>query len=231
MNVRFVGIDLAWKCVDPSPLSTAVCVIGEDLSVNIDLVTNDDEIISLIEDEGDCLVGIDASLKVPNQTGMRSTEKLVRRMGFKVLPTSKGYLTNMFGGSRGESLVEALCPKGFCLARLNEIPGRLVYEVFPYAAVRCMMGRSPRYKHGKLAEKKQECLNVLRAIQELQPEIQLPRGLQDEIRQANSSGVKSAADKIDSLLCAISVYRHAIYRGQVSKMIGDEENGFILLSR
>ena len=231
MNVIFVGIDLAWKCVDPGPLSTAVCVIGEDLSATIDLVTFDDEIISLIGGEGDRLVGIDASLKVPNQAGMRSTEKLVRRMGFKILPTSKDHLTNKFGGSRGERLVGALGLKGFRLARSNDFHGRLVYEVFPHAAIRCMMGRSPRYKHGKLAEKRQECLNVLRAIQEQQPEIRLPGGLQDEIRQADSSGIKMAADKIDSLLCAVSVYRHAIYRGQATQMIGDEENGFILLSR
>jgi predicted nuclease with RNAse H fold len=97
--VKFVGIDLAWKCVDIVPLSTAVCIIDEDNNAEIHLVTHDGEIISLIAPKGDCLVSIDTSLKVPNLTGMRSTEKLVRYRGISILPTSKNYLMNKFGGS------------------------------------------------------------------------------------------------------------------------------------
>ena len=79
--MRFIGVDLAWKCVDPSPLSTAVCVIDGDGGVTTELVTGDEEILAVIGGEDDCLVGIDASLMVPNQTGMRSTEKLVMGPG------------------------------------------------------------------------------------------------------------------------------------------------------
>lgn len=107
-RVRFVGIDLAWKCVDPHPLSLAVCVIDEEGNAAIELVISDEEILSVIGGEGDCLVGIDASLTVPNQSGMRSTEKPIRKMGIGILPTSKGYLLEKFGGSRGERLVDAL---------------------------------------------------------------------------------------------------------------------------
>ena len=229
--MRFVGIDLAWKCVGPKPLSTAVCIIDEDFLVSLFCVTDDYEVLALVPEDNDCLIGIDASLKVPNDTGMRSTEKLVRRMGINILPTSKSYLRIKFGGSRGERMVDSLNYKGFRLADPEAHTGRLVYEVFPYATVRCMMGRSPRYKHGGLAERRQGCLDILRTIQNQHPELQLPKTLGDQIVHADSSGLKSASDKIDSLLAAVSVYRHAIYRGQSTRMIGDEENGFILLCR
>jgi predicted RNase H-like nuclease len=228
--VRFVGIDLAWKCKDPGLSSTAVCSITDGLEVSIQLVTDIEE-ISLLPANGDCLVGIDASLKVPNQTGMRSTEKLVRQMGINILPTSLNYLTEKFGGSRGELLKELLVAQGFQLARPEDQDGRLLYEVFPYATTRCLMGRSPRYKHGRLADKKQECLNLLDAIREQHPEMHLVDDLHDEIIHADSAGIKTVGDKLDSLLSAISVYRHAIYRGQATQMIGDEDNGFILLCR
>jgi predicted RNase H-like nuclease len=76
-----------------------------------------------------------------------------------------------------------------------------------------------------------ECLILLRSIEGQNPGIHFPEGLAEEICRADTAGIKAAADKIDSLLCAISVYRHAIYRGQATQMIGDEENGFILLCR
>jgi predicted RNase H-like nuclease len=212
-------------------LSTAVCIIDEDLSVGIFSVTDDDEVLALVPEGDDCLIGIDASLKVQNETGMRTTEKMVRRMGINILPTSKSYLKDKFGGSRGERIVDALGFKGFRLARLEDHVGRLMFEVFPYATVRCMMGRSPRYKHGRMAGKRNGCLDILRAILDQHPELRLPEGLGDRIVQADSSGLKSASDQLDSLLGAISVYRHAIYRGQTTRMIGDEENGFILLCR
>ena len=58
-----------------------------------------------------------------------------------------------------------------------------------------------------------------------------PEGLAAEIVGADSIGLKGVADKIDSMLCSISLYRHAIYRGQTTQMVGDEDNGFILLCR
>ena len=229
--MRFVGIDLAWKCGEPSPSSTAVCIIDEDLSVGLFSVTDDEEVLALVPEGDDCLIGIDASLRVPNDTGMRSTEKLVRRMGINILPTSKSYLNKKFGGSRGERIVEALGGKGFRLAITEDHIGRLLYEVFPYATVKLMMGRSPMYKHGKLADKRLGCLDILRTIQNQHSELQLPESLGDQIVHADSPGLKLASDKLDSLLAAVSVYRHAIYRGQSTRMIGDEENGFILLCR
>jgi predicted RNase H-like nuclease len=131
--VRFVGIDLAWKCVDPSPSSTGVCTINEDLSIGLFSVTNDDEILALVPERSNCLIGIDASLKVPNITGMRPTEKLVRQMGVNILPTSQSYLNKKFGGSRGAKIMDALGDRGFRLARPGDHLGRFVFEVYPYA--------------------------------------------------------------------------------------------------
>ncbi len=180
-RVRFVGVDLAWKCVDPRPSSTAVCIMDEDNGVTTELVTSDEEILAAIGGEGDCMVGIDASLTVPNRTGMRSTERLVRGMGIPILPTSKTYLLEMFGGSRGERLVDALYRKGFALAGPNDRYGRLIYEVFPRASVRCMMGGPLSYKHGRLAEKGQGCLYLFKAMKVQNPQLRFPGTFPDGI--------------------------------------------------
>ena len=168
---------------------------------------------------------------VPNRTGMRSTEKLVRGMGILILPTSGDYLLDKFGGSRGERLVKRLEEKEFRLASPADDSGRLIYEVFPHAEVVRTMGRHFRYKRGRLAERKKECLKLVHSIERQNPGLHLPDGIAEEIGRADSAGIKAVADKIDSLLCAISVYRHAIYGGQATQMIGDGENGFILLCR
>ncbi len=228
--MRFIGIDLAWKCVDPRPLSTAVCIIDEAGNAVVELVTSDQEILAMIDGGVDCMVGIDASLTVPNRSGMRSTEILVRRMGVKILPTSKTYLEDKFGGSRGERLVQALEAKGFRMARPNDRSGRLIYEVFPHSSVRCLLGKH-RYKRGRLAEKRQGCQDLFRSIRSQNPWFQFPDGLEDQMASADSAAIKKAADMLDSMLCSISLYRHAIYRGQATQMIGDEDNGFILLCR
>jgi predicted RNase H-like nuclease len=215
----------------PGPFSTAVCVIDEDLEMAAELMTGDEEILAVIGGDGDRLVGIDASLTVPNQTGMRSTEKLVRGMGIRILPTSKTYLMEKFGGSRGERLVDALYRQGFAMAGPHDRSGRLVYEVFPYASIRGLTGGPRHYKHGRLAEKRQGCLDLFKAMKVQNPQLRFPEALSAEIVRADSVGMKGVADKIDSMLCSISLYRHAIYRGQTTQMIGDEDNGFILLCR
>jgi predicted RNase H-like nuclease len=180
--------------------------------------------------DGECLVGIDASLTVPNRSGMRDTERSVRRMGINILPTSKEYLDEKFGGSRGERLAQALRSRGFRMAGPADINGLLIYEVFPYASARSI-SVGPRYKHGRLVQKRQGCLDPFRAIKEQNPGITFPDRLEDRVAIADSADIKRVADILDSMLCSISLYRHAIYRGQATQMIGDEDNGFILLCR
>lgn len=93
------------------------------------------------------------------------------------------------------------------------------------------MGGRLRNKRGKLAERKRECLKLVHSIGRQNPGLNLPEELAAEIGESDTASIKAVGDRIDSLLSAISVYRHAIYRGQVTQMIGDGENGFILLCR
>jgi predicted RNase H-like nuclease len=101
----------------------------------------------------------------------------------------------------------------------------------PYASVRFMMGGPHCYKHGRLAERKHGCHDLFKTIRAQNPKVRFPEGFMDDIDRADSADMKSIADRIDSMLCSISLYRHAIYRGQTTQMIGDEDNGFILLCR
>lgn len=94
-----------------------------------------------------------------------------------------------------------------------------------------MGGGSRCYKRGRLAEKKQGCQDLFRSIKDQNPGIRFPERLDDEIGRLDSAGIERTADKLDSMLCSISLYMHAIYRGQTTQMIGDEDNGFILIRR
>ena len=90
-------------------------------------------------------------------------------------------------------------------------------------------GRHLHYKHGRLAEKRQGCLDLFKAMNVQNPTIS--RGARRRDRGGRFHRLEGRADKIDSMLCSISLYRHAIYRGQTTQMVGDEDNGFILLCR
>ena len=92
-------------------------------------------------------------------------------------------------------------------------------------------GGSRCYKHGRLAEKKQGCQDLFKSIKDQNPGIRFPERLENDIDREDSAGIKRTADKLDLMLCSISLYRHAIYRVQTTQMIGDEDNGFILICR
>ena len=79
MACRFVGVDLSWKCAPFKEGATAVCSCGQDGKMDTpELVTSDDDVIEFIG-PGPAWIGIDASLLVPNQFGLRSGEREIVR--------------------------------------------------------------------------------------------------------------------------------------------------------
>ena len=42
---------------------------------------------------------------------------------------------------------------------------------------------------------------------------------------------KGAADRMDALMAAVSLYRHRLYAGNRSLVVGEDDDGYILLPR
>src|SRR5690349_11874843 len=154
--MTFIGIDLAWSPRNP----TGAAVVRGNASggqlLQTDLLAGDDEIVDYIgrhAGQGPAIVGVDAPLWVPNETGRRLGEAEIGRAFGRYQagahPANRQRL--VFGGVvRGEALVAALEARGFTHA--PEVAAgaavRQVVEVFPHPAMIALFGlaRTLKYK-------------------------------------------------------------------------------------
>ncbi|HSV42162.1 MAG TPA: DUF429 domain-containing protein [Methanomassiliicoccales archaeon] len=229
--MKFAGVDLSWKCAPYLQNATAVCVCdGNGMFNDPVLATSDDDIVDLLTSNDVDMVAIDASLRVPNEKGMRSVEKEAARSGIRILPTNRTFLDRTCGGSRGEQLVTRLEAQGYVLAGKNDLDGKLIFETYPFGVMHAIFGgHVPRYKKGPLAARRDACAEITRAIRSWGPKLDLPARLQDDIASSTTSDIKSIGDRIDALVCACCLYAHWSYRGKRTKMLGDEIDGYLLL--
>ena len=49
------------------------------------------------------------------------------------------------------------------------------------------------------------------------------------IKEADARRMKHMDDKVDSMLCAMCLYAHWLYRGKRTRIIGDGSDGYILM--
>ena len=134
----FIGIDLAWTDKNPS----GVAVLSDDpvpRLIEHRLVRTLEEIVELITSylsDFSVSVGVDAPLKVPNETGNREIEKAFLRdfSRYKIgmLPVNRAVMRRMFGLIRGEMLLELLRAEGFVLGTDTV---RSVVEIYPHATI------------------------------------------------------------------------------------------------
>jgi predicted RNase H-like nuclease len=229
--VDFIGVDLAWKTNPSLENGTAFCVMNSAGKVtNIDLVTNDHQILSRLEGRKCAWVGIDAPLIVNNEDGLRKCERSLFDRSIRVLPASRGYLSRKFGGCRGVDLADMMSRMGY------SFPGgdrecKVMIEVYPYGALHVITGGSvPRYKKGKADERRKAALKIMRILRKWLP-VSIPETLDEEIDVATPSELKSVMDKIDAVISVLCVYGHWIYAGKMTEVLGDATDGFILLPR
>jgi predicted RNase H-like nuclease len=229
--VEFIGVDLGWGVSPPSEEGTAVCVMDPEGRVTrIELVTDDDQILSFFKGQEHAWVGIDAPLIVNNQEGLRACERALFDRSIRVLPSSMGYLTRKFGGCRGVVLAEKLSRMGYSFPGSGD-KGRLILEVYPYGALQVITGKKvPRYKKGPAGKRRGAALELLRLLRRWMP-VEIPLSLDEEINDARPSELKSTMDKIDSVISVLCVYGHWIYSGKRTEILGDTKDGFILLPR
>lgn len=227
----FIGVDLAWKKNPPLENGTALCIMDSGGKVmKVDLVTDDDQILSNLEGRKCAWVGVDAPLIVNNDDGLRKCERSLFDRGIKVLPASRGYLTRKFGGCRGVDLAEEMARMGYSFLGAGQ-GCRVMIEVYPYGTLHLITGGNvPRYKKGKADERRRASLKLLRILREWLP-VSIPKWLDEEVVAAAPSELKSVTDKIDAVISVLCVYGHWIYVGKMTEVLGDASNGFILLPR
>jgi predicted RNase H-like nuclease len=230
--MNFIGIDLGWK---PKG-GTALAVLNPKGRVTASTYKREErEIISYVESYSrrGCLVGIDAPLVVRNYRGRRRCEKQLQGMGIPSYPANRRWLLKAFRGVRGESLVAGLRKIGFEL--MDELtPGAEtlgIMEVYPYATLRMLLNALPAYKKGSKAERSLGLNKLRRELARLHPPLMLPREFLNQDAESRLEELKKLADLLDAAVAAYTVYLYWLYGEERCVVLGDKEEGFILLPR
>jgi len=239
-EINFLGIDLAWKLNPPLEKRTAIVVLNENRKIQrVEHVTTDEEILRVVEESAsrNCLIGVDASLRVPPGLKIRFCEKMLasryRHYRISAYPTNREWYFRVYGGVRGEELVKKLSSLGFVytpqLSRRRKL--RRILETYPYAALKILFeGNLPSYKKGK-TEQRREALKVLISV--LQKKLGLSPYVKNhdpwrKIYALSSLQLLQLADRIDALMAAYTAF---LYWKEPSKciLLGDGEQGFIVV--
>lgn len=256
--MRYIGLDLAWGDKNPTggvvldglgdPKSGATLVaMANNLGTDADIL---DFVRAHDDSGGGLLIGIDAPLLVPNESGKRPCETILsaclRKPEAGPHPANRTLLSNANGEVRGERLTALL------VASLNlthtpyldglPVPPRAVFEVFPHPAHVALFGltktlkykaRPKRTMETRLAEFRRYA-QFLETLRHADPPLFLPPGNDFWLRRDPAglsrplSRLKAHEDTLDALTCAyIALYR---YRWNDAKcpVVGDLATGYIV---
>ncbi|MDQ2687091.1 MAG: DUF429 domain-containing protein [Armatimonadota bacterium] len=249
----FLGLDLAWG---QKNTSGGVILRGDGVSratvVDVqEALGDDDEILNWVErwDESEgrrgLLIGVDAPLLVPNETGRRPCEGELARRFAKYQAGGHPANRRLYGGRvRGEILVARLAAMNVAhnplltSARLPDV--RAVMEVFPHPAHIVLFGltRTLKYKAkpGRYYPSRWAALNeyarLLRTLTAHDPPLALPAAWPP----ADMSGIiggrlKQIEDGLDALSCAYIAYWYWWHGAGGAEVIGDMADGYIVVPR
>jgi predicted RNase H-like nuclease len=230
--MNFIGIDLGWKSNGDTALA-ALNARGEVVASAYG--REEGEIISFVESysrEG-CMVGVDAPLVVTNYMGRRSCEKQLQELGVPSYPANRWWLLKAFGGVRGELLVSKLADIGFKLRDqlTPRAKTRAVMEVYPYATLKMLLDTLPVYKKGRKAEWFLGLDKLQGSLARLHPPLILDDFMPKPNAKSGLKELKKIADFFDAAVAAYTVYLYWLYGEARCAVLGNTEEGFILLPR
>lgn len=242
--MHFIGIDLAWSTRNP----TGVAVLRGDATgaslIDTRMLGGDDEIIDYIANyagAGPCIVGIDAPLWVPNETGRRPGEAAIgaafARYQAGAHPANRQRLAQN-GVIRGEALVAALATLGF--AHAPEIVAgavmRQVIEVFPHPAMIAIFDLPRTLKYKVKPNRTREFLNsewgryqaFLRELNVGDPPLYDHEAfVSRDVAPLRGRALKSYEDQIDAVFCAYICLYGFRWGAARCRMFGTMEGGYI----
>jgi len=247
----FLGLDLAWGRINTS----GGCALGWDgaqaqvLDI-VETLTDDDAILRWVErwdveaGADGLLLGVDAPLLVPNQTGKRPCEAEIGRRFARFQAGAHPANRTIFGGDvRGERLVTRLARLGVEHSPYLNMPGqtgvRQVMEVFPHPAhiVLFRLARTLKYKAktGRDYPSRQAAFSeYVRHLRNLAEELSLDLPddwpLSEALGQIGG-GLKRFEDGLDALSCACIVFWYWQRGAEGAEVIGDMTEGYIVVPR
>jgi predicted RNase H-like nuclease len=112
-----------------------------------------------------------------------------------------------------------------------DLGARPIFENYPYGSFRSMApGRGIKYKGGPADIHRKALIEGLNILNGWERSIVMPPAPEDEIMKADGKGSGHATDKVDAVVCAACVYAHWLYQGKTTRMLGEENDGYILLA-
>ena len=246
--MRMIGIDLAWGRRN----TTAAVALERQgdagtfvVVAEAEALTDDESILDFVRQTdtgGGILVGIDAPLDVPNETGERPVEAALRRCFGRYQAGAHPANRRLYGGDiRGERLAvrleeEFAIPNDFQFA-VGDPDVRRCIEVFPHPAQVVLFGltRTLKYKAraGRdLASRHAEFARFVEGLKSLDkqtPALRSPDWLEPPAIDLRGMKLKRYEDRLDALVCAyVAAYFWYWGEGDRCTVIGDRKTGYVV---
>jgi predicted RNase H-like nuclease len=195
--LRYLGVDFAWSKNNFSALT----LLEDNKLIETVYLQSDEEILEYINQTTPDMIGVDAALEVKNETGNRIIENQILKEYAKyklgVYPINKNIMDKLYGGNRAEEL----------FAKLDNYKLREnLFEVYTHATIlRCFTKDrvlSYKRKKGRTTPFIKEQLEILQNYLD-----EVVEGIEPyNISESKSKDLKEIEDKLDSIVCAYSLY-------------------------
>lgn len=247
----FVGLDLAWGRKNTSGGVVLRCDgVAPAVVVDVQDALGDDTAILRWVDQWDAerqgiLIGIDAPLLVPNDTGRRPAEAEIGRRFARFQAGAHPANRQLYGGYvRGEGLVTEFARRNIrhdpSLSASCAVGVRRVMEVFPHPAhiILFDLTRTLKYKAKPGRDYPQrwaamnEYVRLLRGLAAQTPALALPlEWPPKDVAGLKGSVLKRLEDALDALTCAYIVLWYWRHGALGAEVIGDLTEGYIVVPR
>ena len=229
-----IGIDLAWG----EKREDGLCLIHATRNgakvIKVATSKGDDALLTWLQQNApspECaLLAIDAPLIAPNATGSRPVDKQITLDFGKY--HAGCYPANSTKCVRPLRVAKLLRDNGYVVGYDLKSAARMATEVYPHPAMIRLfyLDRIIKYKKGAVAAKKLEFKRLQGLLRSslLNHRVDIKTS-QDVEAFLSTEWSKTVEDKTDALVCALIGYLHWKNQGDLSKIIGSIEEGFILL--
>ena len=250
----FLGLDLAWGRKNTSGGCVLSCPAGSERGEVLEYTEtlgDDDAIagwVSRWNDTGEAgtdglLIGVDAPLLVPNETGKRPCETEIGRRFARFQAGAHPANRTIFGGDvRGERLVARLGEMGIAHSPYLSVPRqtntRQMMEVFPHPAHIALFGLTKTLKYKPKPKRTYEtrwaAMNeysrLLRSLAQFDPPLDLPAAWPPaDVSGLIGARLKRLEDGMDALSCAYVVFWYWQHGPAGAEVIGDMTAGYVVV--
>lgn len=235
--MKFLGIDLGWVS-GPSGLC-CLALVGNRLVLQaLERKSTLDEVLvwvdSVAGEATPAIIAVDAPTLIPNETGMRSPDRLAHKYFGK-------YHAGCYPANLGRPFAARLVQfgldleaRGFQHAPMIEAqkPGRYQVEVFPHPATIQLFNLPQilKYKKGRLAERGQALGKLRQLILTQLPQHDPPLVI-EHLPDIPTTGkaLKALEDQLDSIICAYVAAHWWMWGNQRNEVMGTRAEGYIVV--